>query len=98
MTVNLAPADLKKEGALFDLPIALGVIASEGVINPAPLQRFLVAGEVSLDGRLKPVLEALPIAIAAKRLGLRGVTPHSLVSRGSSAWVEPDIPRRPGII
>jgi magnesium chelatase family protein len=73
ITVNLAPADMKKEGSLFDLPIALGVLAAEGVIPLAPLQEYLIAGELSLDGQVKPVRGALPLALAAKRLGLRGL-------------------------
>lgn len=73
ITVNLAPADMKKEGSLFDLPIALGVAAAEGVIPPEPLLHYLIAGELSLDGQVKPVRGALPLALAAKRLGLRGV-------------------------
>ncbi|HSW62981.1 MAG TPA: YifB family Mg chelatase-like AAA ATPase [Dissulfurispiraceae bacterium] len=73
ITVNLAPADMKKEGSLFDLPIALGVIAAEGIIPLEPLQEYMIAGELSLDGQVKPIRGALPLALAAKRLGLRGL-------------------------
>src|SRR5208337_3975582 len=73
ITVNLAPADLKKEGSSFDLPIAVGIIAAEGVINPRLLGSFILAGELSLDGKIKPVRGALSIAIEAKRRGLKGV-------------------------
>ncbi len=73
ITVNLAPADMKKEGSLFDLPIALGVVAAEGIIPLDPLREYLIAGELSLDGQVKPVRGALPLALAAKRLGLRGL-------------------------
>ncbi|KAF0179180.1 MAG: magnesium chelatase family protein [Nitrospirae bacterium] len=73
ITVNLAPADMKKEGSLFDLPIALGVIAAEGIIPLEPLQQYMIAGELSLDGQVKPIRGALPLALAAKRLGLRGL-------------------------
>ncbi len=73
ITVNLAPADMKKEGTLFDLPIALGVVAAEGIIPLEPLREYLIAGELSLDGQVKPVRGALPLALAAKRLGLRGL-------------------------
>jgi magnesium chelatase family protein len=72
-TVNLAPADLKKEGSSFDLPIAIGIIAAEGVIAPQLLSDFIVAGELSLDGKVKPVRGALSIALEAKKRGLRGV-------------------------
>ncbi len=73
ITVNLAPADLKKEGSSFDLPIAIGIIASEGLLEPSEIEGFMIAGELSLDGRLKPVRGILPIAIEAKRLRLRGL-------------------------
>ncbi|VAX28909.1 AAA+ ATPase superfamily protein YifB/ComM, associated with DNA recombination [hydrothermal vent metagenome] len=73
ITVNLAPADLKKEGSAFDLPISLGILAADGVIKRERLDRFLMVGELSLDGRIKPIKGALPIAILAKQLGLEGV-------------------------
>ncbi|MCE5312583.1 MAG: ATP-binding protein, partial [Nitrospiraceae bacterium] len=73
ITVNLAPADLKKEGSSFDLPIAVGIVAAEEVIQKNNLADFIIAGELSLDGRIKPIRGALPIALEAKRLGLRGV-------------------------
>lgn len=73
ITVNLAPADLKKEGSSFDLPIAVGIIAAEGVISSHLMDSFIVAGELSLDGKIKPIRGALSIALEAKRLGLKGV-------------------------
>jgi magnesium chelatase family protein len=73
ITINLAPADLKKEGSSFDLPIALGVIASEGIIEPDLLKGLIFSGELSLDGRIKPVRGALSIAIMARDTGARGV-------------------------
>ncbi|MBF0558564.1 MAG: YifB family Mg chelatase-like AAA ATPase [Nitrospirae bacterium] len=73
ITVNLAPADLKKEGSSFDLPIAVGIIAAEGVIATDSFNNFIVAGELSLDGRIKPIRGALSIALEAKRRGLKGV-------------------------
>ncbi|MFQ3573146.1 MAG: magnesium chelatase domain-containing protein, partial [Thermodesulfovibrionales bacterium] len=73
ITVNLAPADLKKEGSAFDLPIALGIIASEGLIDVNHLQGYLFIGELSLDGSLKPVRGVLPIAIEAKNRGFKGL-------------------------
>ena len=72
ITVNLAPADLKKEGSSFDLPIAVGIIAAEGVISPHLLSSFILAGELSLYGKVKPVRGALSIALEAKRRGLKG--------------------------
>ncbi len=73
ITVNLAPADLKKEGSSFDLPIAIGIIAAEGIIPLNSSDKYILAGELSLDGRIKPVRGALSIALEAKRLGLKGV-------------------------
>lgn len=73
ITVNLAPAHLKKEGAAFDLAIALGVLAADGQVPTDRLDGALLAGELSLDGRLKPLHGALPIALAARKAGLRRV-------------------------
>lgn len=71
--VNLAPADLKKEGAAYDLPIAIGVLAALEVLSPSAVQPYLLLGELSLDGRVKPVRGALPIAATARRKGFRGL-------------------------
>jgi magnesium chelatase family protein len=73
ITINLAPADLKKEGSAFDLPMALGVLAAEGVIGNDLLHKFLIVGELALDGRIKEIKGALPIAILAKKIGMKGV-------------------------
>lgn len=73
ITVNLAPADRRKEGSAFDLPIALGFLAFLGVVPAARLRDYLFAGELALDGRLKPVRGALPVALLARRAGFRGV-------------------------
>ena len=78
ITVNLAPADLKKEGSAFDLPMAVGILSAEGVVpetagSPLPLQEVLIIGELSLDGTVRGVHGALPMAAAARRLGLKGV-------------------------
>ncbi len=69
--INLAPADLRKEGPSFDLPIALGILAASGVVDPGSLQATLVVGELALDGTLRPVAGVLPIAAAAAELGIR---------------------------
>ena len=68
ITVNLAPADLKKEGSSFDLPIAIGIVAAEGVIDPSSCEGYLFTGELSLDGKLKPVRGALSMAMTARDL------------------------------
>jgi magnesium chelatase family protein len=67
ITVNLAPADVRKEGSSFDLPIALGILVSTGTIKQASLDGFLLIGELSLDGTIKPVRGALSVALLAKR-------------------------------
>jgi magnesium chelatase family protein len=73
ITINLAPADMKKEGSSFDLPIAIGIVSAEGIIPSESLSDYIIAGELSLDGRVKPVKGALPIALEAKRNGVKGV-------------------------
>ncbi|MBI5408604.1 MAG: YifB family Mg chelatase-like AAA ATPase [Nitrospirae bacterium] len=73
ITVNLAPADLKKEGSAFDLPIAIGIVVSEGLIEPEAIKGYLISGELSLDGRIKPVKGALSMAIKAREDKLRGL-------------------------
>lgn len=73
ITINLAPADRKKEGSAFDLPIALGFLAHLGVVPEGKLGEYLFAGEMALDGRLKPVPGVLPIALLVKKMGFRGL-------------------------
>jgi magnesium chelatase family protein len=73
ITVNLAPAHIKKEGTGFDLPIALGILCATGIIAPRALTDFLFLGELSLDGRIKPVFGSLPMALAAKKAGYSGI-------------------------
>ena len=73
VTVNLAPADLKKEGAAFELPVALGVLGACKLLEESALQGTLFAGELSLDGWLKPIRGVLPLALAARRLGFGAV-------------------------
>lgn len=73
ITVNLAPANIKKEGTGFDLPIALGILAATGTVAQEIISRYLVLGELSLDGRIKPVNGSLPMALAAKAAGYPGI-------------------------
>ena len=73
ITVNLAPADIKKEGTGFDLPIALGILAATGTIPQKDVCRYLIMGELSLDGRIKPVRGSLPMAIEARKAGYSGI-------------------------
>ena len=72
-TINLAPADVKKEGPSFDLPIALGMLAAQDMIPKESLDRWCVIGELALSGEVRRVRGALPIALMAKREGLRGI-------------------------
>ena len=69
ITVNLAPAAIKKEGTGFGLPIALGILAATDIIPQEVIARDLILGELSLDGRVKPVRGSLPMALAAKDAG-----------------------------
>ncbi len=71
--VNLAPADIKKEGSAFDLPIAIGMLIAEGVITQEMVEGYLIVGELALDGRVKPVRGALSLAVLAGRKGCRGM-------------------------
>lgn len=73
ITINLAPADIKKEGSAYDLPMAIGILAAEGVIDKKLFDDFLLIGELSLDGTVKPVRGALPIAMAANRERVKGL-------------------------
>lgn len=74
ITVNLAPADVRKEGSAFDLPIAIGILAGTGQIDAADrLERYALLAELGLDGGLRPVRGALSIAIAARAAGLAGL-------------------------
>lgn len=73
ITVNLAPADIKKEGGAFDLPISLGILASSGIIEKKTLQNFCAIGELSLDGKLRPVKGILPIVLSLHKFGITQV-------------------------
>ena len=73
LTVNLAPADLKKEGPAFDLPIALGVLACAGAVNPDALRETAALGELSLEGAVRPVRGVLPMVISALEAGVKRV-------------------------
>jgi magnesium chelatase family protein len=73
VVINMAPADIKKEGSAYDLPIALGLLAASSQLSEQHLSDFVVMGELSLDGTIKPIKGALPIALAAKKSGFKGV-------------------------
>ena len=73
VTVNLAPADIKKEGTGFDLPIAIGILAAEDIVARTKLKEYMLIGELSLDGRIKGVHGALSASYQAKNMGLKGI-------------------------
>ena len=72
IVVNMAPADIKKEGSAYDLPLAIGILASTNIVSNEKLSKYLIMGELSLDGSLQPIKGALPIAISARAQGFEG--------------------------
>jgi magnesium chelatase family protein len=74
IVVNMAPADIKKSGTAFDLTIAIGILAaSEKIDNQEALEQYIIMGELSLDGEVRPIKGALPIAIQARKEGFKGL-------------------------
>lgn len=73
ITINLAPADIRKEGSAFDLPIAVGILAAMGQVSKDRLGDYLILGELSLDGSLRPIKGALPISLAAQKHKKHGI-------------------------
>ena len=73
ITINLAPADIKKEGSAFDLPIAIGIIKATGQIQRENFDDYIILGELSLEGTLRPVHGALPMALSAQGNGIKGM-------------------------
>ncbi len=73
ITINLAPADIKKEGSAYDLPIAIGILAASGVVSQEHLEDYVILGELSLDGSLRPIRGALPIAIEISKNRKKGI-------------------------
>jgi len=87
VTVNLAPADIKKEGTSFDLPIATAILAAEGIIGGETLNDYSITGELSLDGTIKAVQGALSQAFHTKKTGMKGIIlPHD--NAGEAAMIE----------
>ena len=72
VVVNMAPADIRKEGSAYDLTIAIGVLAASGQVESENLEKYLIMGELSLDGSLQPIKGSLPIAIQARKDGFKG--------------------------
>ncbi|MDB5095699.1 MAG: Mg chelatase-related protein [Cyanobacteria bacterium RYN_339] len=73
VTINLAPANLKKEGPMFDLAIAAAILVASEQLNGARLGNYMIVGELSLDGRVRPISGVLPIALAARAAGFKGI-------------------------
>ncbi|MBM4167465.1 MAG: ATP-binding protein, partial [Ignavibacteria bacterium] len=73
ITVNLAPADVKKEGSSYDLPIAIGILAANANVSEEKLSDYIILGELALDGSLRPIHGVLPIALEVKHNNKRGI-------------------------
>ena len=73
VTINLAPADVKKEGSAFDLPMAVGILAAMGQVSDEKLNEYVLLGELSLDGSLRPIRGALSMAVTVKKEGINGI-------------------------
>lgn len=73
ITINLSPADMRKEGSGYDLPMAIGILATEGKVSTSQLGKYMMVGELSLDGSLVPIRGALPVAIKAREMGFEGL-------------------------
>ena len=73
LTINMAPADIKKEGAAYDLPLAIGMLTAEDEVRTAMLEQYMIMGELSLDGSLQPIQGVLPMALAARKAGFKGI-------------------------
>ena len=72
IVINMAPADIRKEGSAYDLPLAIGILAGAETVKSEELERFVIMGELSLDGSLQPIKGVLPIAIKAREEGFKG--------------------------
>jgi len=98
ITVNLAPADIRKEGSAFDLPIALGILSANGLIKHANLDKFVILGELSLDGRVKPVKGVLSLTTMARDQKMEGIilpkknAPEAAVVDGVNVYPVENLP------
>ncbi len=96
-TINLAPGDMRKEGPMYDLPIALGILAATRQLKPDNIDQFLIAGELSLSGATRPIRGALAMARLAKSLGKRGIllpvlsAPEAALVEGLEVYAIPSL-------
>ncbi len=91
IVVNMAPADIRKEGSAYDLAIAVGILAASEQINSEELHRYIIMGELSLDGSLQPVKGALPIAIQAREEGFKGLILPAVNAREAAVVNQLDV-------
>jgi magnesium chelatase family protein len=104
ITINLAPADIRKEGSCFDLPMALGILAATGLIKSNNINDFVILGELSLDGSLRPIRGALCIAVAAKNAGIKAFilpednAPEAAVVDGIDVYPVKSLPEAAGFL
>ena len=85
ITINLAPADIRKEGSGYDLPLSLGILAAQGAVDSNSLKRYMFVGELGLDGTLRPIRGALPIAIHARAAKFDGLIVPEANAREAAA-------------
>jgi magnesium chelatase family protein len=96
-TINLAPGDMRKEGPMYDLPIALGILVATGQLQPDGIDQYLIAGELSLSGATRPIRGALALARLAKSLGKRGIllpvasAPEAALVEGLEVYAVPSL-------
>ncbi|MBI5727695.1 MAG: ATP-binding protein, partial [Ignavibacteriales bacterium] len=91
ITINLAPADIKKEGSAFDLPIAIGILAASGDVNPDLLLETVILGELALDGSLRSVRGALPIAVEIRNKNMKRLLVPAESAKEASIVYDVDI-------
>ncbi len=86
VTINMAPADIRKEGSAYDLSIAVGILAASEQIEPEKIADYVIMGELSLDGSLRPIKGALSMAIKAKELGFKGFILPKKIHKRFQLW------------
>ncbi len=91
IVVNMAPADIKKEGSNYDLPIAVGILTAMGLIEAPHLEDYMIMGELGLDGKLRPIKGALPVAIQARKQGCKGLLLPSANAREAALVNDLDV-------